>query len=128
MVSNRKWIQHHFAEKTELGIKVTVVDVHAVISSGRKMEVSPDNCECTTFKSIRLACRQLFVIRGYNNLELYCPNVTDQRWTRQFNTNHLLQFSNPPSKVTTLATPRKRILDLSEKYKNRYIYFDTKTK
>jgi hypothetical protein len=50
-------------------------------------------------------------------MDLYCPDIIDERWTRRFNYNHLPQFPVTPNKVTVMNTPRKRILGLAEKYK-----------
>lgn len=54
----------------------------AMTNNGRLVTCS--TCSCTFHKSMILPCRHIFKFREQNEIELFAPELCDQRWTKQY--------------------------------------------
>ena len=53
-------------------------------STGRKLNVTNDSCQCSFWMSMHLPCRHMLAIRESRQLSLYSPSFVAQRWTRNY--------------------------------------------
>lgn len=53
-------------------------------STGRKLNVTNDSCQCSFWMSMHLPCRHMLAVREFRQESLYSPNCVAQRWTRNY--------------------------------------------
>lgn len=83
--------------------------------------VSDHHCECVFFKSMRLPCRHIFVVRNKLGLPLFDSDLCDKRWTSEYyKKTQRIFFSAAPTPSVSLSlikSDKKRNLTQHEKFR-----------
>ena len=84
---------------------------HATSSEGR-INVSPLNCECTSWRSMR---RHIFAARMKLEIDMFEPTLCDKRWSSDYYKERQRIFcesheDSPSLEIVQLPAPRKRVL------------------
>lgn len=91
------------------------------------------SCSCSFFLSMRLSCRHIFHKRREENDSLYCKELCDIRWTRNYYLNHQSVFKenvfinnadigrNNDVPVTSVINKSDKVLSSHEKFRTASI-------
>lgn len=91
------------------------------------------SCSCSFFLSMRLPCRHIFHKRREENVSLYCKELCDIRWTRNYYLNHQSVFKenvfinnadigrNNDVPVTSVINKSDKVLSSHEKFRTASI-------
>lgn len=117
------------AKQMELTDKVKLTqdgddEVYCAASSEGHIEVSASNCECTSWKSMKLPCRHILAVRLRVGKELFEEALCDPRWSSGYYKEKQRIFcsdtpdDSPSVAIVQLPVPRKRTMSQVLSYKS----------
>lgn len=102
----------------------------AVNSTQGMISTSTTNCECCFHRAMRLPCRHIFALRLQLGLSLFCPELCNPRWGRNYYQENHLAFLQTADTIDTNEVDQgfvtvgdvkpKRILSQHEKYRKAF--------
>ena len=95
-------------DQLKTSYKVDVLTENTVQSSLGTREVTATDCKCSFFTTMRIPCKHILVIRQFNNLDTFCPELVKIRWKAQYyNSKAHIAPARPRLNIPTQMTPRR---------------------
>ena len=95
-------------DQLKTSYKVDVLAENTVQSSHGTRDVTATDCQCSFLTTMRIPCKHILAIRRFNNLDTFCPEIVNIRWTAQYyNSKAHIAPARPRLSISTQMTPRR---------------------
>ena len=71
-----------FYVQNQLDLRKVKLEVSS--STGSKLHVTNDSCQCSFWMSMHFPCRHMLAVRESRQVSLYSPDCVAKRWTRHY--------------------------------------------
>ena len=95
-------------EQLKASLKVEVLTSSSVMSSSGTREVTNTDCTCAFFTSMRIPCKHILAIRRFNEVDTFCADLVNIRWTAKYYSSKVhITAARPRLSISTQSTPRR---------------------